>query len=99
MYMYNYASNEIFHPTASPTRERERREHQGKMIGILINPTINIESDIFLSGVPQGSVLGPLLLLLFINALSDCLVRPVGVKIFADDTKLYFAHGDCKSDH
>eukprot|EP00731_Ephydatia_muelleri_P013384 Em0007g694a len=23
----------------------------------------------------------------------------VGVKIFADDTKLYFAHGDCKSDH
>ena len=39
-----------------------------------------------LSGTPQGSVLGPLLFILFINDLPDCLVS--SVKIFADDLKL-----------
>lgn len=39
------------------------------------------------SGVPQGSVLGPLLFLAFINDLPD--VVQSRMKIFADDTKLY----------
>ena len=39
-----------------------------------------------LSGIPQGSVLGPLLFILFINDLPDCVKNTV--KIFADDLKL-----------
>ena len=40
----------------------------------------------FLSGIPQGSVLGPLLIILFINGLPDYVKSRV--KIFADDLKL-----------
>ena len=40
-----------------------------------------------LSGVPQGSVLGPLLFLLFVNDLPDWIVS--SMIMFADDTKLW----------
>ena len=39
------------------------------------------------SGVPQGSVLGPLLFVLYVNEIS-CLVKSK-IKMFADDTKLW----------
>ena len=39
-----------------------------------------------LSGIPQGSVLGPLLFKLFINDLPDCIKS--FIKIFADDLKI-----------
>jgi hypothetical protein len=40
-----------------------------------------------LSGVPQGSVLGPLLFLLFVNELPTWIVS--NMKMFADDTKMW----------
>ena len=40
-----------------------------------------------LSGVPQGSVLGPLLFILFINDM-ECCVKHSTIRFFADDTRI-----------
>ena len=53
---------------------------------VVLNGAESVWAPIF-SGVPQGSVLGPLLFLIFINDLEDGIKSHV--KFFADDTSLF----------
>ena len=53
---------------------------------VVLNGVDSEWEDIF-SGVPQGSVLGPLLFLIYINDLTDNIISRI--KLFADDSSLF----------
>ena len=60
----------------------------GRSQAVRVGKHISSFSDV-LSGVPQGSVLGPLLFLLFINDITDIFGDNLTVKLYADDVKMY----------
>ena len=51
---------------------------------------------IIISGVPQGTVLGPILFLIFINDITGCITHST-IRCFADDTKISKAKS-CEAD-
>lgn len=64
----------------------------------LVKIRSEISKDIFVtSGVPQGSHLGPLLFLLYVNDINECFTHS-SFLLFADDCKLFMSiksHQDC----
>ena len=59
---------------------------QNRTQTVLVNGKTSTETPV-LSGVPQGTVLGPLLFLAYINDMPDCVTSQI--KLFADDSLLY----------
>ena len=53
----------------------------------------NSSSKYFNCGVPQGSILGPLLFLLYINDLCN-VSKALDFILFADDTNIFFSRND-----
>jgi ribonuclease P/MRP protein subunit RPP40 len=53
-------------------------------VGNVLSPPVEVTS-----GTPQGGVLSPLLFLLYINDLPECLGANVKCKMYADDAKIY----------
>jgi len=49
---------------------------------------VNSDLNVVTCGVPQGSVLGPLLFLLYVNDIGQSIPRST-IKLFADDTNLF----------
>ena len=55
---------------------------------VVLDGTASTDSQV-LSGVPQGTVLGPLLFLLYVNDIGDKISPQTTIKLFADDALLY----------
>ena len=58
----------------------------GRQMRVHVNGSFSSWIDV-ISGIPQGSVLGPLLFLIFVNDLSDWVKS--SILMFADDTKIW----------
>ena len=67
----------------------------GRTQSVSVNGTYSDTSDLSL-GVPQGSVLGPLLFIVFINDLPS-VVHRCKIALYADDTALFFAGRDIQT--
>ena len=57
---------------------------QQVLIGGVTSKTLPVKS-----GVPQGSILGPLLFVLFINDMFKCVSKETNIALYADDTKIW----------
>ena len=58
----------------------------------VVLPVANFSLTPVKAGVPQGSILGPLLFFLYINEIVEDIYS--SIRLFADDTSLYIIIGD-----
>ena len=56
---------------------------------VVVDGTLSLLA-LIISGVPQGTVLGPILFLIFINDIEHCIMHSI-VRCFADDTRISIA--------
>ena len=61
---------------------------QNRTQQVVINGTISNPLPVH-SGVPQGSILGPLLFILFIDDISETVSEGKNLAMYADDTKIW----------
>ena len=61
-----------------------QNRHQCVVLKNVLSDTLPV-----MSGVPQGSILGPLLFVLFINDISTRISNGTSICLFADDTKIW----------
>ena len=61
---------------------------QGRSQRVVINESVSGNREVE-SGVPQGSILGPLLFVLFINDMFSCVSSGTEIALYADDTKIW----------
>ena len=70
---------------------------QGRTQNVVIGNSVSDGRDV-LSGVPQGSILGPLLFILFINDMQEGISDNTSLSLYADDTKIsrpITSEGEC----
>ena len=72
---------------------------KNRKLRVVLDNTVSDILDVY-SGVPQGSILGPLLFILFINDIYDHIDPSTGIWLYDDDTKIWksiSSENDCKT--